>query len=313
MVLESIAIFIIASLVLVKPASYAVRSISSLARYLLFSAFFAAFVLAGFISTFPELFIGINAALLGEPLVGVGTIIGTNIADLTIALGIIVLVGRKISVDKVTMRNNLYFVVVTSLPVLLMIDGALTTDDGILLVVVSLLYIWSILRREKIFGKDTKKNGRAIGVSLATFVLASVLLFVSAHYMVESGVALAGIFGVPLVLVGLIFLALGSILPELTFSLRAVLAKHKEIALGALLGNVAIDSTFSIGIVALIAPIRSELAILAVRALFMILAALVVGTLLVAGRRLTWQEAFLLFYLYAMFLIVELLMRGIVG
>jgi len=313
MVLESIAIFIIASLVLVKSASYAVRSISSLARYLHFSAFFAAFVLAGFISTFPELFIGINAALLGEPLVGVGTIIGTNIADLTIALGIIVLVGRKISVDKVTMRNNLYFVVVTSLPVLLMIDGALTTDDGILLVVVSLLYIWSILRREKIFGKDTKKNGRAIGVSLATFVLASVLLFVSAHYMVESGVALAGIFGVPLVLVGLIVLALGSILPELTFSLRAVLAKHKEIALGDLLGNVAIDSTFSIGIVALIAPIRSELAILAVSALFMILAALVVGTLLVAGRRLTWQESFLLFYLYAMFLIVELLMRGIVG
>lgn len=312
MVIENILIFLAASIVLVKSASYAVRSIAKIADHIRFSQFFAAFVLAGFVSIFPELFIGINAALIGIPAVGVGTIIGSNVADMTLLVGIIALVGRKINVGKKTISNNAYFVIITALPILLMIDGNLTRDDGLVLILAFLFYLSTIIKKEKIFSGKKKRNKKAIGKHTVIFLISMLLLFLSAHYMLESGINIAKEFSLPVILVGLLVIALGTTLPEFTFSLRAVLAKHKEIALGDLLGNVAIDSTFTIGVVALISPVVNNFSPIIVSALFMILGALVVTTLMRAGKKITWQESFLLVFIYAMFIIIEIMMKGMI-
>lgn len=312
MVIEAALIFLAASVALVKSASYAVRSVAKVATTMRMSQFFVAFVLAGLVSILPELFIGINAALIGAPVVGLATIIGSNVADMTLLVAIIALVGRKLSVDKKTISNNVYFVLVTALPIILMVDGNLTRDDGLVLILVYIFYLSTILRKERFFSRRPGKTGshRNVAKNLIIFAASMVVLFASAHYMVESGIQLAEEFAVPAVLVGLLVIALGTTLPEFTFSLRAVLAKHKEIALGDLLGNVAIDSTFTIGVVAIISPITNNFSLIISSALFMILGALVVATLLYAGRKITWQESFLLLFIYVMFIAVELLLKG---
>ncbi len=309
MVLENILIFLAASVVLVKSASFAVKSVSRIATELKFSPFFVAFIFAGFVSILPELFIGINSSLIGMPSVGLGTVIGSNVADMTLLVGIIALAGRKINIGKKTISNSAYFVIITALPIILMADSQLTRDDGLVLILVFFLYLASIIRKEKIMTK-ARSSKKPIGKNLAIFLLSMLFLFIGAYFMVEAGVGLATEFAAPVILVGLLVIAIGTTLPELTFSLRAVLGKHKEVALGDLLGNVAIDSTFTIGIIALISPITNNFSLVISSSLFMILGALVVTTLMQAGKKITWQESFLLFFIYAMFIIMELLLKG---
>ncbi len=306
MLLENLAVFLLGSLVLVKSGSYAVKSVSEIAKHFRFSNFFIAFVLAGFISIMPELFIGINSALIGDPAVGLGTIIGSNIADMTIVIGLIALVGKKINADKTIRKNNIYFLAVTSLPVLLMLDGELSRDDGLILVLAFFFYISKLFKKEKMFVKKKKSGQKMLVKNVSIFVLAMAVLFVSAHYIVEAAVQISLELLVPSIIIGLFLVSFGTTLPELTFSLRAVLARHKEIALGDVLGNVAIDSTFSIGIVALLGAVSTSFIVFATSMLFMVFSAMLVITLLQNHKKITWEESFLLFFLYAMFVIIEL-------
>jgi cation:H+ antiporter len=310
MVLENFLIFLVGSFVLVKSASYAVRSIINIANYFRFSEFFVTFFVAGLISIVPEFLIGINSALAGSPAVGLGTLIGSNVADLTIVIGIVALVGKKINVERRVIKNTKYFFIATSMPILLMLDGVLSRDDGIFLVLIFLFYIYNLFHREKIFSKR-KAKGRTLYRNIGVFALSMVLLFVSSHYIVESAVELSNLLMVPSIIIGIFLVAIGTTLPELTFSLRAVLAKHKEIALGDIFGNVAIDSTLSIGVLAIIYPITTNFNVFATSALFMVFAALLISTLLNDNGRITRNESYALFFLYAMFVIIEL--KSVIG
>jgi len=306
MVLLNVVIFIMASLVLVKSASYAVRHISAVANNLRFSEFFIAFVIAGFVSIMPEFFIGINSAFIGSPELGLGTVIGSNIADLTLVIGFIALVGKKINADTKILKNNLYFLIVTSLPILLMIDGNLSRDDGIFLVLSFSVYMWHLIKKEKMFSKRKAPNQLSLAKNIVYFIASMAVLFLSAHLIVENAVIISVTFLIPSIIVGLFIVSIGTTLPELTFSLRAVLAKHKEIAFGDILGNVAVDSTLTIGVMAIIRPISTDFSVFATSAFFMIFAALTVAALLQAEKKVTWKESFLLFLIYAFFVLIEL-------
>lgn len=306
MVLESFAIFIVSSLVLVKAASYAVRSILRIAHHLKFSEFFAAFVVGGFIAIMPEFFIGINSALEGRPEIGLGTLIGSNVADLTIVIGIIALVGHKININRKISKNNLRFLFVTSLPIVFMLDGFITNYEGFILILAFLIYNFSIIKNEKIFRNKDGKDGKMLAKNFAIFAVSMVALFISSHFIVDSAINISTALFVPTIIIGLFLVAIGTTLPELTFSLKAVHAKHKEVALGDILGNVAADSTFSIGVISIISPIAADFSIFVTATIFMIFSAILVVTFLQANRRITWNESFALFFAYFLFVIIEL-------
>lgn len=306
MLLESFIIFLAASFILVKSASYSVRSIVKIANYFRFSEFFISFVIAGMISIMPEFFIGINSALEGNPSIGLGTLLGSNIADLTLVIGIIALVGKRLKVDGKVIKNNVYFLILTSLPILLLVDGTLSRDDGFVLVFAFLVYMYGLVKREKIFGR--KHNGSRVTLlkHFCVFAVSMAFLFAASHFVVESAISISTQLLVPSLVIGLFMVAIGTTLPELTFSLRAVLSKHKEAALGDVFGNVAIDSTLSIGVIAIINPVTTNFSVFATTALFMIFAALLVVTIMKNSRQITWDEGVVLLFLYGMFALIEL-------
>ncbi len=309
--LTDAGILLIAILALVKSASYAVKSIINVAKYFRMSEFFITFFIAGLISIAPELFIGINSALVGATDIGLGTLIGSNIADLTIIVGVVALVGRKIPISQSIIKNDLHFLAATSAPVLLLLDGSLSRMDGLFLVLIFLVYMYYSFRNEKVFSNAPKKEKEFFVKNLAVFIFSMSVLFVSSHFIVSSALELFDALYIPPIIAGLFLISIGTTLPELTFSLKAVLAKHKQIALGDILGNVAIDSTLSIGIIALISPITTNFTVFAISALFMSFAALLVVTLFTSGKKITWNERFLLFFLYALFVIIHL--KNILG
>ena len=308
----NLILFVVSCLILVKAASVAVKHVALLATYLRFSEFFAAFAIAGFISVLPELFIGINSALAGNSILGLGTVIGGNVIDLAVIIGLLAVLGKKINFKQRILHNNVFFVLITGLPLVLLIDGSLSQWDGVILIIAFVLYMQHMLKNEKLFVRNRAIPVLNVGKHFIIFLLSMLILFGAAHFVVEYASALALDLMIPAVLIGLFLIAFGTTLPEFSLSLRAMLAKHKELAIGDVMGTVAIDSSFVIGVIALISPTENNFSLLISGGLFMIFAALLIVTFMKNGKQLTRNEGYLLLFLYGMFFLQELLLKGLI-
>ncbi len=308
-----LVIFIIACAFLVKSASYAVKRILQLAHLLSFTPFFTSFAIAGFVSIMPEFFVGINSAIDHVPQVGIGTLIGNNIVDLTLVVGIIAILGKVIPTRSETRVSTLPFLVAVGLPLGLMLDGNLSFVDGALLVLACLIYFVWFAQRQGIRDAHAPWSWKLIFPELTKFTLAAIVVFFSAKYVVESSVQIAGVLDFPEIFAGLFLISIGAALPELTFSVQAVLSRHKNIALGDVLGNVAIDSTFSIGVMAMIFPFDVPLGIIGISAIFMVFAAMLLTTFLDSEKKLTRRDGIALIGLFIVFVVVQFTIHAAQG
>src|SRR3989338_3419828 len=100
MLLYNVIGFVVAVFVMVKAGSYSVKYISSIAKEDKISIFLTSFLLIGVVSSFPEGFISVVSALKGEPALGFGTLLGGNIADLSLVLGLIGIAAGSIKIHK---------------------------------------------------------------------------------------------------------------------------------------------------------------------------------------------------------------------
>lgn len=305
---QEVIVFLIACAVLYKSGAYAVKSVAHLARTMHATEFVTSFILIAFISSLPEAFISIVSALEGDPSLGIGTLLGSNIADLTIILGIIGLAGKKLSIHSSIIRRDIYFVALTVLPVLLGLDGTLSRIDGIFLLATGIIFIY-ILMRERSYFHQEKREYDHLFKSITVLIVSLALLLVSAHAIVWSTHSLAVGLGVSSIIIGLVFTALGTTLPELTFSLQSIKKKHASLALGDILGVVVVDATIMVGITALIAPIALNLAIFGIVALFTVFAAVFAMLFMRSGKMLSQEESLALIFFYIAFVLVQFLIR----
>ncbi len=301
-----IILFVIFSLMLIKCASLAVKYIVQLAEHFNISEFVTSFLIAGFVSILPELFIGINSALEGIPEVGIGTLIGNNIVDLTLVIGIVAILGKSIPTQRTDRVSSYGFLFALGLPLALMVDGFLSQVDGIVLVLTCVIYFLLMLKNEPFREKQNTASWNKIAPDLVAFGIMVLLIFVSSHFVVTSAVEIAQFIGFPEILAGLILISVGAALPELTFSIQAVMARHKSVALGDVLGNVVLDATFSIGVMAIIFPFPVQVGIIGVAALFMVFSALMVTTFMDGQNKLTRRDGIALIGLYIVFVVVQI-------
>src|SRR3989338_694406 len=144
MVYLTLILFLISCLVLVASGGYLVKLIVKIASYLKLSEFVVAFIIMAFATSIPELFVGINSAIGGNPALSLGNVIGSNIADLTLVIGIAALLGRGIKPKNFRIKKDSLFMFLTALvPVALMIfDQTLSRTDGVILISIFIIYIW---------------------------------------------------------------------------------------------------------------------------------------------------------------------------
>lgn len=303
-------IFLLASAVLIKSASMAVHSILNLAKGVHLTPFITAFIIAGIVSVLPEFFVGVNSALAGVPEVGLGTLIGNNIVDLTLVMGIIAIMGRVIPVQNEGHISTLPFLVAVALPMILMLDGNLSRVDGIVLVSAAVVYFGWMLYNQPLRQKNKKIVWSKLVPDLLMFLFFVALIFVSSHFIVESAVHLADGFHIPAIFAGLFLISLGAALPELTFSIQAVMARHKSVALGDVLGNVALDATLSIGVLCIIQPFDVDLTIIGISAVFMIFAAIMLTTFFDSEKKLTRRDGIALIGLFIVFVVVQFVLNA---
>ncbi len=239
-------------------ADEAIKRLLNLARFFRLPEFVTSLVLAGTIAVLPELSIGVAAALGGTSSLGFGVILGSNIADLTLVIGVVAASAGRLNLNPRTLGHIRASSLVAFLPILLFIDGEVSRTDGGALILAYAVYLAILLRSRRDEPEATGRRGR-LGLALeATILVASLtILFVGGSLIASSSQELSLLFGLPLVVIGAI-VAVGTCIPEMSFAIRASRKRHGELGLGNVLGNVLADSMLTIGIIALIQPIRPQ-------------------------------------------------------
>lgn len=301
--------FIVSCVVLVVAGSWVVKSLTKIARFLKVSEFVAAFIILAFSTSIPELFVGISAGLAKSSQLSLGNVIGSNIANLTLIMGIAIVLARGIKVRSKTIRsdaNNIFFIAL--LPLILMFIGSgLSRIDGIVLLAVFIFYIFKLIKKRRRFGRkmEDRIRPKEIIINFLVFVISFSVLYFSAQYVVKYAELIALDLKLPQILIGLFIIAIGTSLPELIVGLRAVVGKHPEMVLGTAIGSVVANSTLVLGITAVIYPIKPDFLLFFTSAGFMMIIIFLFSTMTESGRKLYLKEGLSLIFLYIFFVMIE--------
>jgi len=205
-------------------------------------------------------------------------------------------------------------------PIILLVDLKLSRLDGIILILLFLVYLTRLIRLREVL-----HNGRSFWLSqfhhpvgleiknffknLLIFVVAVGFLLFSASIIIKSSQAISLKTGMSQLLVGVFIVALGTTLPELAFGLRAAFRQHAELSLGNLFGATALNSTWILGIVALISPIEVKASIpFLISAITMILVLFLANLFLQTRNAISRKEGLILISIYLIFLFIQFIL-----
>ncbi len=299
---------LIASLyILFKSADLLVDGISDYAKKLGLSDAIIGMVVVAMAASAPEIISSLSGFLSGSESVGYGTIIGTNMVHAAFALGLVTLIGRKITLEPtIFTKERLPMWVALMLPFILALDGQLSRPDGAILVIAFIAYLLNLWRIEGTFGR-IKKNVplKTIWRDIVIFLGCFVALMLSGKWLVFSSVQIGRYFSVPEYFVALTIIGIGTTLPDVAVELKALGKKHAQIGLGDLLGSLIIELLLFFGLVALVKPINVNL-VQAANALIFLCASLTLMMFLMNRKALTWKHGLLFVGLYIAFLAVEI-------
>lgn len=290
------------------------KSLTKVGFYLKLSEFVVGFIIVAFATSLPELFVGIISAFENTPELALGTIIGSNIVDLTLVIGIAAILKREIKVETKAVRTDtLYMFAITLMPLILMINRKITKLDGVILIIAFILYVRRLFKQERRFRETIDHVPRKEFVKwVGHATVGLLLLLVSAEILVNVTSDIATDFSVPPMLIGLFLIAFGTSLPELMFEAKAVLLKHQYIALGDLIGSVIANTTLVLGITAILSsqPIVPDFMLFITSAVFMVIVAFMFMTFVDVEKHIHWREGIALILLYVLSVIVELTIRS---
>jgi len=271
------------------------------------------FVLLGFSTSLPELSVSIIAALIDEVGVPVGNALGSNIVDVSLIMGLpVLLVALKKPEVNMTVNmvkeefSSLYFGLFTAslIPLSLMYLAHASRIVGLILLIIFLIYTYHLSKRE-ILTEGAEERVRGEAKKLDRYVLltsAGVIGVIAVSYfVVYSASNIAEIIGVPKILMGATIVAFGTSLPELTLNVKAIAKEQWALAFGNIVGSCFINITLILGIPLIASPLNVNMKIFSDLILFSLIDNLFLWYFLTSGR-MGWKEGAILLFLYLLFL-----------
>lgn len=258
--LPYLLILIISAVVLARSSIFLIQKLTTIAIKLRVSEYLVGFVIMAVATSLPELTIGIISGLEKNTLISLGNVLGANIADLTLVIGLGALIGGGIRIQtQVRNREVIYADLIGLAPLVLLLDRQLTRPEGLVLILLFVLYIYNLVFQSREYHKvmEDHRTTRTLAKELVLSAGGLAVLLLSAEGVVRSGRELATILGIPAMLIG-VLLGLGTTLPELSTTVAATVRKQGSLIMGNILGSVVTNSTLVLGTVALINPITLD-------------------------------------------------------
>lgn len=251
---------------LIMGADFLVKGASSLAKKLNISDLIIGLTVVAFGTSSPELFVNIIASVQGNSSIAVGNIIGSNIFNILIILGISAII-YPLSVTAVTVYREIPLCLLASLLVGILgndvlIDrgntSAFTRTDGIVMLtffIVFLYHIFGIIKSQKDKLDLVIQKEYGLFKILILIVIGFIMLFTGSKFVVDGAAKLAHLFGVSESVIGLTIVACGTSVPELATSVVAAYRKKTDIAVGNIVGSNIFNVFFILAVSAIIRPI----------------------------------------------------------
>ncbi|MCV2868600.1 calcium/sodium antiporter [Defluviimonas sp. WL0002] len=210
--------------------------------------------IVGFGTSMPELLVSVQAALGGSPALAVGNVVGSNIANILLILGLSALI-IPVTLNFSSLKRDFIFLIGSTFALWgVLMDGDVTRIEGTVLVLALAVYLWISLWGSREI-PETIIPSRPVWQSALLLALGFAGLLLGAKALVTSATEMARAFGVSEAVIGLTIVAIGTSLPEMATGIVAAVKKHPEIAIGNILGSNIFNILGILGITAVITPI----------------------------------------------------------
>ncbi|MFH1388095.1 MAG: calcium/sodium antiporter [Patescibacteria group bacterium] len=258
-------LFIIGFFLLIKGADFLVDGSASIAKKLKISSIVIGLTIVAFGTSAPEFIVNIFASVQGNTEIAIGNILGSNIANILLILGISAIIypitAKKNTVLKEIPLSLLAAVVLGIMANDMIIDGAgfsgITRIDGLILLsffIIFLCYTFWITKSEKDIIKEEIKVF-SYSKAILFIILGLAGLVVGGKWIVDGAVQIAEFFNISQSLIGLTIVTIGTSLPELVTSVMAVYKKQSDIAIGNVVGSNIFNIFWILGASAIIRPL----------------------------------------------------------
>ncbi len=232
-----------------------------LARYLKISPFVIGATVIAFGTSAPELAVAILAALDAAPELAMGNVIGSNIANIGLVLGLTALIAPIAITPSRFKREYPPFLLAALLILFLAWDLKIHRIEGVLMVGLLALYVWRSFRHKEDFSTEPEEEVRLFVVKGPAFQFLLILvgligLVGGAKFLVSGGVSIARSLGISEWFIGITIVAIGTSLPEIVSSIMAARRGHGEMAIGNIFGSNIFNILMVLGITSLIHPLN---------------------------------------------------------
>ncbi|MDP2684413.1 MAG: calcium/sodium antiporter [bacterium] len=234
-----------------------VKGSASVAKRLNISPIVIGLTIVAFGTSAPELVVNIFSALKGAPDIAIGNILGSNIANILLVLGISSII-YPLTVKEGTTWKEIPFAILVVLVLFLLVNDVLfgnsaqnilTRGDGLILISFFVIFMYYTYSLAKVKGDVEEQPEKFAWSTSILFIIGGIIcLVLGGKLMVDNGIILARLAGMSELLIGLTIVAVGTSLPELATSIIAAYKKHDEIAIGNVVGSNIFNVLWILGV-----------------------------------------------------------------
>ena len=296
-------------LLLVVGGEFIVRSSVAISLKFNISKLVIGMTVVAFATSLPELIVSINAALNDSPAIAINNVIGSNIANIALVLSIISILSY-IEVDKNFYKKDwpIMFVFSIFLVIFCVTNNALDRYEGLILVVLLLLFIYYSLNNSDAEFSDSDLDDKLVSTSntkiIIWLLISSITLYFGADFLVNGAVDFAKQMNISEAVISVSIVAIGTSIPELAASLIAIAKREKGISIGNLIGSNIFNIGSVLGITAIIKPIQIANEIIERDLLWMLFFALLLLLIAIVPKRNSISKLKGLLMLFAYFLFI---------
>lgn len=263
-------LFVLGFIALIKGADFLVEGAATIAKRFNISDIVIGLTIVSLGTSMPELIVNVKASLEGSSAIAIGNIIGSNISNILLILGVSSLIYPLVVKEGTVLSEIPYSLIAVLLLGFLANTHAFSGDtslsisrvDGIVLLLFFLLFILYIVKLIRSGRSDlveeAPESKAPMWKSILYVVLGGVGLWIGGEWVVEGAVHIAEIYGLDEAFIGLTIIAIGTSLPELVTSAMAALKKNTDIAVANVIGSNIFNILWVLGLSAAIKPLRFD-------------------------------------------------------
>ena len=264
-ILLQVLLLVVGFVMLMKGADWFVEGASQIADRLGIPQLVIGLTIVAMGTSLPEAAVSISAATQGSAEITIGNVVGSNIMNVLVILGLTAVVC-VIPVQKSTVRYEIPFMILITavLAGLGLADNQVSRPEGLILWAFMILYLFYLLRMAKngTGGEEAGGKKRPIWLLILMVLVGAAMIVFGSDITVDAATAIAKFFGMSERFIGLTIVAFGTSLPELVTSVTAAVKGKTDIAVGNIVGSNIFNILFVVGTTALITPVAYNSAFL---------------------------------------------------